>query len=139
MNLPKRGRGQRLFVEDFEDRFQRTSQFLLDTLSNFTGGKRGNAIMELGQLFQIDEGHDIGTNAKDLGEFDEARSKRRNARRQFSCTLTMDFIGQESRRPDKNPSAPISQKCEEKWSKPKPNDENSEDHWRQEPVRKMGS
>ena len=48
--------------------------------------------------------------------------------RQFSRALTMNFIGKEARRSDKNPAAPIAQEGEKERREPVPNDEDAEDH-----------
>src|SRR5207247_1309963 len=82
MHLSKRGGRQRFLMEFFEHRFQRPFQFRMNAFSNFTGWKRRHLIVQLGQFFQIDVWNDVGPNSEDLGQLDETRAERRDARRQ---------------------------------------------------------
>ncbi len=128
MHLSERSRSQRFFLKVLEHTFERAFQFIVDASSKLAGGKGRNTIVQLGEFFQVDGRNDVGPNAQRLCQFDEARSERSDALCQFASPLTVGFVGQEPRRPRQDPSAAVPQEPQQKRHKPKPYDEDSEDH-----------
>src|SRR5688572_18440628 len=90
--------------------------------------ERWNSIVKLRKLLQVDWRDNIGTNCEDLGHLDKARPERRDSRSQSACAFPMFFIGKESWRAKQNPSLPIAEECNQKWSQPVPYNEDAKQH-----------
>src|SRR5439155_10693511 len=128
MHLSERGGCKRFLMEFLKNRFQRPFQFTVNAFSQLAGREWRDLIMQLGQFFQVDVWNDVGANSEHLSQLDETRSQRCDPRRQPPRALAVGFIGQRTRRANKNPPPAIPQEREQKRCKAIPYDEDSENH-----------